>query len=106
MPQTLNNSIKLAWLVLFASNKTGSEFFVHKLLIFVSLNSLEARCLIGFDVRIQAIQKAVKLMLCKHLGELCPNPHSHSETLKALIFVLIENETVSLASSEILEAAL
>ncbi len=36
-------------LVLFASNKTGSEFFVHKLLIFVSLNSLEARCLIGFD---------------------------------------------------------
>ncbi|TRU70948.1 MAG: hypothetical protein EWV47_17950 [Microcystis viridis Mv_BB_P_19951000_S68] len=24
-------------------------FFVHKLLIFVSLNSLEARCLIGFD---------------------------------------------------------
>ncbi|TRT84551.1 MAG: hypothetical protein EWV63_15045 [Microcystis aeruginosa Ma_OC_H_19870700_S124] len=93
-------------MVLFASNKTGSEFFVHKLLIFVSLNSLEARCLIGFDVRIQVIQKTVKLMLCKHLGELCPNPHSHSETLKALIFVLIENETVSLASSEILEAAL
>ncbi|TRU74910.1 MAG: hypothetical protein EWV55_10105 [Microcystis viridis Mv_BB_P_19951000_S69] len=24
-------------------------FAVHKLLIFVSLNSLEARCLIGFD---------------------------------------------------------
>ncbi len=30
-----------------------------------------------FGVRIQVIQKAVKPMLCKHLGELWQNPHSH-----------------------------
>jgi len=65
LPQTLNNSIQLAWLVLFASNKTGSEFFVHKLLIFVSLNSLEARCLIGFDDVFAKNSLALRELLCK-----------------------------------------
>jgi hypothetical protein len=52
------------------------------------------------------MQKAIRPILYKHLDELSQNSRSHQEKLKALIFVLVENESVGLASSEILEAAL